>query len=175
MRYLKNAVVLCILMLLISCNNKSSNNIVDSDSEKSKINTNLDLWHKAAAEANFDAYFNLMTFDGVFIGTDATENWQNKEFKNFSKPYFDKGKAWSFTSLQRNIYFSDDSKLAWFDELLNTQMGICRGSGIMKVEDNQWKVSHYVLSIAIPNDQVKQTVKIKKEFDSLFISKLSIK
>ncbi len=131
MRYLKNAVVLCILMLLISCNNKSSNNIVDSDSEKSKINTNLDLWHKAAAEANFDAYFNLMTFDGVFIGTDATENWQNKEFKNFSKPYFDKGKAWSFTSLQRNIYFSDDSKLAWFDELLNTQMGICRGSGIM--------------------------------------------
>ena len=175
MRYLKNAVVLCILMLLISCNNKSSNKIVDINSEKSRINTNLDLWHKAAAEANFDAYFNLMTFDGVFIGTDATENWQNKEFKNFSKPYFDKGKAWSFTSLQRNIYFSDDSKLAWFDELLNTQMGICRGSGIMKVEDNQWKVSHYVLSITIPNDQVKQTVEIKKEFDSLFISKLSIK
>ncbi len=175
MRYLKNAVVSCILMLLISCNNKSSNKIVDINSEKSRINTNLDLWHKAAAEANFDAYFNLMTFDGVFIGTDATENWQNKEFKNFSKPYFDKGKAWSFTSLQRNIYFSDDSKLAWFDELLNTQMGICRGSGIMKVEDNQWKVSHYVLSITIPNDQVKQTVEIKKEFDSLFISKLSIK
>ncbi len=115
------------------------------------------------------------TLRNFFIGTDATENWQNKEFKNFSKPYFDKGKAWSFTSLQRNIYFSDDSKLAWFDELLNTQMGICRGSGIMKVEDNQWKVSHYVLSITIPNDQVKQTVEIKKEFDSLFISKLSIK
>lgn len=163
------------MMMINSCSNKSSNKIFDIDSEKSKINTNLDSWHEAAATANFDDYFNLMTYDAVFIGTDATENWQNNEFKNFSKPYFDKGRAWSFISLQRNIYFSDKGKTAWFDELLDTQMGICRGSGIMKVEDSQWKVSHYVLSMTIPNDQVKQTNEIKREFDSLLIRKLSVK
>jgi hypothetical protein len=38
------------------------------------------------------------------------------------------GKAWNFTVLERHIYF-DQSKKAWFDELLNTQMKICRGSG----------------------------------------------
>ena len=175
MKYLKHAISICILMLFISCNNKSSSNSIDIDSEKSKINTNLDLWHEAATTANFDAYFNLMTSDGVFIGTDATENWQNNEFKNFSKPYFDAGKAWSFSPLQRHVYFSENAKIAWFDELLETQMGICRGSGIMKIEDNQWKVAHYVLSIAIPNDLVKQTVEIKQGFDSLLIGKLSVK
>ena len=41
----------------------------------------LDAWHKAAADANFDAYFNLMTDDAVFIGTDATENWNLTELK----------------------------------------------------------------------------------------------
>ena len=63
----------------------------------------------------------------------------------------------------------------WFNELLYTQMGICRSSGIMKVEDEQWKVSHYVLSITILNDLEKQTVEIKQEFDSLFIGKISVK
>lgn len=175
MKYIKHVLVLFILISVISCINKSPNKIIDVDSEKSKIHVNLDLWHNAAAEANFDAYFNLMTSDGVFIGTDATENWQNNAFKNFSKPYFDKGKAWNFTPLQRNIYVSKDCEIAWFDELLHTQMGICRGSGIMKVEDGQWKVSHYVLSITIPNDQVKQIVEIKKELDSLLIRELSEK
>lgn len=175
MKYIKHVLVLFILISVISCIKKSPNKIIDVDSEKSKIHVNLDLWHNAAAEANFDAYFNLMTSDGVFIGTDATENWQNNAFKNFSKPHFDKGKAWNFTPLQRNIYVSKDSEIAWFDELLDTQMGICRGSGIMKVEDGQWKVSHYVLSITIPNDQVKQIVEIKKELDSLLIRELSEK
>jgi len=49
---------------------------------KENINAQLEAWHKAAAEANFETYFNLMTDDGVFIGTDATENWQSVEFLN---------------------------------------------------------------------------------------------
>ena len=50
----------------------------------SEIHTVLNRWHKAAADADFDAYFEEMTPDGVFIGTDATENWQNKAFRAFS-------------------------------------------------------------------------------------------
>lgn len=139
---------------------------------KKLINTRLDNWHKAAASADFDAYFGLMTEDAVFIGTDATENWQLDEFKSFSKPYFDKGKAWNFTALERNIYLNEEENLAWFDELLDTQMEICRGSGIMKLTEQGWKVQHYVLSITIPNPKVEKVVNIKKEIDSLLKQKL---
>lgn len=133
--------------------------------QKTEINTVVDAWHKAAADANFDAYFGLMTKDGVFIGTDATENWQNKDFRAFAKPYFDKGKAWSFTALERNIYIDKSKKIAWFDELLDTQMEICRGSGVLKKVKGKWKIAHYVLSIAIPNDDVDKVVSLKKEKD----------
>jgi hypothetical protein len=113
-----------------------------------------------------------MTNEGVFIGTDATENWQNKPFREFSKPFFDRGKAWSFTVLQRNVYLNDAKDFSWFDELLSTQMGICRGSGVLKKINGEWKIAHYVLSIAVPNDNVDALVLLKKETDSLLIQKL---
>lgn len=170
---MKHLHVFFLLILITSCNNNVEVKLEASSLDiKKEINTNLDTWHEAAANADFNAYFNLMTKDGVFIGTDATENWQNEAFKTFSKPYFDKGKAWSFTAIERNIYVSDDKNTAWFDELLDTQMKICRGSGVMKLEDNSWKVMHYVLSIAIPNDNVKEVINIKKDFDSLYTKKL---
>ncbi|WP_034919816.1 nuclear transport factor 2 family protein [Gillisia sp. CAL575] len=182
-----NKLILLLLISAFACNNVQSQKnetsseksetkkIASKENSKEKINTALENWHKAAASANFDEYFNLMTEDGVFIGTDATENWQNKEFQEFSKPYFDKGKAWSFTSLERNIYTKKGNNLAWFDELLSTQMGICRGSGIMENVDGAWKVKHYVLSIAIPNDNVSEVTALKKQTDSLLISKLLTK
>ena len=139
---------------------------------KKEINKVLEEWHSAAAQANFEEYFGLMSGDGIFIGTDATENWENKEFREFAKPYFDKGKAWNFTTLERNIYVSENGETAWFDELLNTQMGICRGSGVLEKTQNAWKIKHYVLSIAIPNENVDEITQIKKEFDSTLISKL---
>ena len=138
--------------------------------EKEQINTVLTNWHKAASEANFDNYFGYMTDDSVFIGTDATENWQNTAFKTFSKPYFDKGKAWSFTAIERNVYVNNE--IAWFDELLDTQMKICRGSGVMQKIDGEWKIKHYVLSIAVPNDKVGELIKLKKKFDDSLIHQL---
>ena len=72
----KNGIVFC-LFFLSFCTS------AQIKTEKEIINNILTNWHKAASEANFDAYFGLMTDDGVFIGTDATENWQNKAFKAF--------------------------------------------------------------------------------------------
>ena len=142
---------------------------------KSNIELVLNNWHKAAAEAEFDTYFDLMTKDGVFIGTDATENWQNQAFKDFSKPYFDAGKAWNFTPLERNIYVNEAGDFAWFDELLDTQMKICRGSGVLKKISGDWKIAHYVLSIAVPNEHVDALVLLKKEKDSLLTKQLKAK
>ena len=134
---------------------------------KKDVNTVLDNWHKAAAEANFETYFDLMTTDAIFIGTDATENWNYIAFKEFCKPYFERGNAWSFESVDRNIFISEDKKIAWFDELLDTKMKLCRGSGVLKKENDNWKIAHYVLSIAVPNENVGELIEIKKNTDSL--------
>ena len=72
---------------------------------ESEINEVLNAWHKAAADADFDAYFGKMTGDSVFLGTDATENWDYEAFKAFSKPYFNRGKAWSFFDIRTQHIF----------------------------------------------------------------------
>lgn len=113
-----------------------------------------------------------MTSDAVFIGTDARENWQRSEFMRYAKPHFDKGKAWSFNAVERNIYPDESYHFAWFDELLDTQMKICRGSGVLRKEDGKWKIAHYVLSIAVPNENVDALVKLKAEKDSLLLKQL---
>ena len=105
----------------------------------------------------------------VFIGTDASENWEKKQFQDFSKPYFDKGKAWDFKTLERTICLNPSGDFAWFDELLNTWMGTCRGSGVLEKTTNGWKIKQYVLSITIPNDDVQAVILAKKKRDDLFL------
>lgn len=141
-------------------------------SAKENINELLNEWHFAAAEADYEDYFSLMANESVFIGTDPTENWNKQEFMKWSKPYFDRGKAWIFLTLERNIFLGEDKELAWFDELLDTQMGICRGSGVVVKENGEWKIKHYVLSIAIPNENVAAVTSLKTEFDKKLISEL---
>jgi ketosteroid isomerase-like protein len=141
-------------------------------SEKDIIHSTIDNWHIAAGEANFENYFGLLTEDAIFIGTDAAEVWNKTEFMTFSKPYFDQGKAWDFKSIQRNIYLDPSGKVAWFDELLDTWMQLCRGSGVLKKENGKWKIAHYVLSITIPNEEIDPAIALKKERDSTYIKGL---
>ena len=165
---MKNIVNTFIILFMISMYSFSQENI-----EKKTINNILSSWHQAAASAEFESYFSYMSEEAIFIGTDPTENWTTEAFKTFSKPYFDKGKAWSFTTLQRNIFFSKNEKIAWFDELLDTQMKICRGSGVLEKVKGEWKIKHYVLSIAIPNEHTSEIVKTKEVFDNKLIEKLN--
>ncbi len=141
-------------------------------SEEVAVGRVLDEWHQDAAAADFEAYFGKMTDDAVFIGTDATEYWKGEAFRAFARPYFERGKAWNFTVLERHIYLNPSGNLAWFDELLDTQMELCRGSGVLKKVGGSWKIAHYVLSIAVPNDKVPALIDLKKETDSLLKKKL---
>ena len=167
---MRKIVIVLIGLVLFGCKSKQ---ITNQKNQESQINLILNNWHKAAAEANFNSYFDAMADDAIFIGTDATENWNKPAFIQFAKPYFDKGKAWNFTSLERNIYFSSDKKTAWFDELLNTQMKICRGSGVLVLDEKgNWKIKQYVLSMTIPNDHTDEVVKIKSLIEDKEIEKL---
>lgn len=160
---MKQVLLLLSFILFSSCATQKAINPID-------VERSLDAWHEAAAQADYKKYFNLMTTDAVFIGTDATENWQFEDFKAFSKPYFDRGKAWSFAPLERHVY--SQNGIVYFDELLDTQMGICRGSGVMKMDGGRWKIAHYVLSIAVPNKHVSSLTAMKKQWDTGYIKKL---
>ena len=120
----------------------------------------LDDWHKAAADANLKNYFSFMAENSIFMGTDAKENWEKDEFLDFSEPYFENGKAWTFTGFDRHFYFGSDRKIAWFDEQLNTWMGVCRGSGVLQLTDEGWKLLHYNLSLPIPNEKMDSVIEL---------------
>ena len=167
---MKKIVAVFVIMILSGC--KST--MINDEVAKVNINETIDNWHKAAATANYETYFGLMTDDAIFIGTDATENWNKKAFQAYAKPHFDKGKAWNFTALERNVFVDKSGKTAWFDELLNTQMKICRGSGVLVKINKQWKIKHYVLSMTIPNENSSEAMKIKASED-LLIKKLQAK
>lgn len=126
-----------------------------------KINQLLDNWHQAAAVADENTFFGSMTEDARYIGTDETENWSREELRVWSKEYFAKESAWDFKKKTRNVYMNKDKKLAWFDETLDTWMGVCRGSGIVVLTKDGWKIQHYVLSITIPNDKIDAYLELK--------------
>ncbi len=119
-------------------------------------------WHKAAAKADFNAYFGLLHEKSIYMGTDATERWTKPEFISFAKPYFDRGTAWNFTAVDRHISFSKDGNTAWVDEILDTKnMSLCRGSGVLIKENGKWKIIQYVLSMTVPNNLANDVTKIK--------------
>lgn len=115
-----------------------------------QVNAFVDGWHADAAHAR-PAYFDKIARQGVYIGTDRTEVWTRDQFQAWAKPYFDRKKAWAFTARQRNVYFSPDRRWVWFDEQLDTQMGICQASGVIRHADGKFLIEHYQLSLAVPN------------------------
>jgi len=157
------------IAFLIIFSSAASGQEQEVESRMEKVISN---WHDAAAKADFETYSSLMTDDAIFIGTDPTEYWKGKEFRDFAKPYFDRGKAWTFYTIKRNIFVDNNYKFAWFDELLETQMGLCRGSGVLVKTENQWKINHYVLSITIPNENVDEVKGLKAAFETKFIQSL---
>lgn len=165
------ALFLITLFLFTSCKqDKIVASIQTKVLVKENVNAVLDHWHEAASKANFSDYFGVMDSISVFIGTDATENWNKKKFETYSKPHFDNGKAWNFKVLERNLYISDSRDFAWFDENLDTKRGTFRGSGVLEKKGNQWKIKHYVLSVPIPNDNMNEVVRITHKNDSIFRS-----
>jgi beta-lactamase class D len=136
------------------------------------LNKFIDQWHRDAAMGNHAAYIGAMTADGVYIGTDASERWTTAEFSTWSKPWFDKKKTWNFKAITRNIHIEPHAVTAWFDELLDTHMGICRGSGVLQKKDGQWKIAQYVLSPTVPNNLMHQVTDMKSIEDTALMLKL---
>jgi pimeloyl-ACP methyl ester carboxylesterase len=140
------------------------------DTTAADINRVVDDWHDAAAKADESRYFGHFAPEAIFLGTDATERWTLNEFRAYAHPYFQKGKAWSFTPHDRHVTLAAEGKTAWFDELLDTpNLGPARGSGVLIRSAiaggpvDTWKITQYNLSIPIPNALAKQVVQIIRD------------
>jgi len=166
-------------LILNSCNPNGNNKTQSSDNGQ-RITTSrfqaaadcLDRYHQAAAKADFETYFGLMTNSAVFVGTDPAEHWTKSEFMAYAKPHFDKGKAWTMRAVDRTMHFTPDSSLAWFEELLDTRMKLCRGSGVLRREGQHWLVEQYVLSPTVPNDRMGEVIAIKSHHDDSVLAQL---
>jgi hypothetical protein len=132
---------------------------------KREVNAFVDEWHDDAAHARL-RYFDKMAKDGVYIGTDKSENWTTAEFRVWAKKYFDAKKAWTFRATRRNVFMSANQKSIWFDELLDTDFGPAIASGVINRTDRGFEIVHYQLSMAVPNDIQSTVVKLIKDFEA---------
>jgi hypothetical protein len=58
---------------------------------------------------------------------------------------------------------SPDGGVAWFDEALeNEKYGTCRGTGVLRRIDGQWRIAQYHLTVPVPNDLLERVVKMIK-------------
>ena len=118
--------------------------------DKRHVNELLDGLHYDAHKGNFDSYFDRYSSDAVFLGTDKTERWTIEKFKNYAKPAFTDGHGWTYKVIERN--WEGDGDIQWFDEILfNEKLGHCRGTGVVKLINGEWKIAHYALTMLIPN------------------------
>ena len=135
---MKNIVPIIILFL-------SQNNWAQDD-----LDVLLNGLHLDAHKGNFESYFDRYSTDAVFLGTDKTERWTIEEFKAYAKPAFSDGHGWTYSLIERN--WEGNGNIRWFDEiLLNEKLGHCRGTGVIELINGEWKISHYALTMLVPN------------------------
>ena len=120
--------------------------------------------HLDAHKGNFESYFDRYSPDAVFLGTDKTERWTIEEFKAYAKPAFTDGHGWTYSVIERN--WEGKGNIRWFDEiLLNEKLGHCRGTGVVELVNGEWKISHYALTMLVPNSIAAEVGSLTLEAD----------
>ena len=115
-----------------------------------KLDALIDGLHEDAHKGNFKSYFNRYSPNAVFLGTDKTERWTIEEFKEYAGPVFADGHGWTYKVVERN--WGGEGNIRWFDEILfNEKLGHCRGTGVTKLINDEWKIVHYALAMLVPN------------------------
>jgi broad specificity phosphatase PhoE len=117
----------------------------------------LDDFHDAAANGDARRYFAILPDDAVFLGTDGTERWTGAEFRQQMARYFQRGSAWTYVTLRRQVNLEPGEQVAWFDESFdNEAYGECRGSGVLARREGRWVLRQYHLTVPVPNDVTRE-------------------
>lgn len=129
----------------------------------------LDAMHAAESAADGEALFNLFTDNATYLGTDVTERWTVQAFEAFARPYFEQGRGWTYTPRERNLTLAPHACrcVVWFDEVLdNAPYGTARGTGVLVLTDDGWKIGQYSLTFPIPNDLAREFTGRIREFEA---------
>lgn len=135
--------------------------ILSAPSPEVEVQAVIDRMHQAASRADGADYFAQFAPDARFIGTDATERWPLTAFRAYAEPYFARGQGWTYLPRGRAVTIApiECRCIAWFDETLdNASYGQVRGSGVLRLTDDGWKIEQYVLSFAVPNERAAAVV-----------------
>ena len=126
------------------------------------VNHVLDGLHDAASQADLDKYLGSFTDTGVFMGTDDWERWSRPEtLDKYVAERFAGGTGWTYKSVERNINFSAERNIAWFDEItVSKKWGRFRGTGVLINDNGQWKIAHYAMSVLVPNEAWEKVAEI---------------
>lgn len=123
----------------------------------------LDAYHEAAAAGDWPDYFDLLSEDAVFLGTDASERWSKEVFRRYAED----SAGWVYRPQERHINLTPDGQSAWFDELLASESyGTSRGTGVLIKTASGWRISQYHLTFPIPNELVNGITDEIKAFES---------
>lgn len=134
---------------------------VPQPSPEEQAAATLDAFHRAAARADEVTYFDLLTEDAVFLGTDPAERWDKHAFRDWSAEYFARDSAWTYEAIERHVTIGPRAEVAWFDEVVrNATYGDLRGTGVLVrdpasgagTRERAWKISQYNLTFLVPND-----------------------
>lgn len=134
--------------------------------EETAVGVVIDRMHDAASRADGSVYFAQFTPDARFIGTDSGERWSLAAFRAYAQPYFARGQGWTYVPHDRVVTIAPIACrcVAWFDERLdNASYGETRGSGVLRLTDDGWKIEQYVLSFAVPNDVAGDVVAVIRQ------------
>ena len=124
-----------------------------------RVNAFVDEWHADAAHAR-PAFFDKIAADGIYIGTDRTERWTRDAFKAWAARFFERESAWTLVPRERHVRWSADGAVIWFDEQLDSSMGVLQATGVMRAAGDRLEIVHYQLSIAVPNGVQPQVTEI---------------
>jgi hypothetical protein len=160
-----NKLLACVLALAVALLSTRVAAAEATAADTQLVNAFIDEWHDDAAHSRV-RYFDKMAPGAIYIGTDKTERWTRDELKEWSKKFFQRPSAWAFTAIKRNVSFSADKRFIWFDEQLNTQMGVCQASGVIERTPNGLQILHYQLSLAVPNELVDHFTETIRQFET---------
>lgn len=152
-----NFILLGVLFFVIQM---ISSSYAGAESDHVREDEAINAWHEAAAVGDSAAFFSMMTENAVYLGTDESERWDKTSMGKDLGKYFNGKRAWKFIPYNRIYTELEDKNSILFDECLRTWMGPCKATGILTKEKGNWKISYYNLSVAVPNDNVKDYTKL---------------
>ena len=151
-------------LFLLALGSACLTSAIADDASRADVDSVLDGFHAAAAAGDREQYLGYLTENGVFLGTDEWERWpKHPDFSDYVAGRFSDGGGWSYRSVDRNVDFSDDGSVAWFDEVVFSETnGRFRGTGVLLRQDGEWRIAHYAMSFLVFNEDWPAVVELTR-------------